>query len=79
MSTLYVSEQGARIHKKGKRLLVYKGNQLIDDIPLIKLDKVVLLGKGVSITTPAMFTLSMKGVDLVYMTQKGGICLSFDR
>jgi len=72
MSTLYVSEQGARIHKKGKRLLVYKGKKLIDDIPLIKLDKLVLLGKGVSITTPAMFSLSQQGVDLAYMTQKGG-------
>lgn len=71
MSTLYVSEQGARIHKRGKRLLVYKGNQLIDDIPLIKLDRVVLMGKGVSLTTPAMFSLSQQGVDLVYMTQRG--------
>jgi CRISP-associated protein Cas1 len=71
MSTLYVSEQGARLHKRGKRLLVCKGNQLIDDIPIIKLKKVVLLGKGVSITTPAMFDLMSQGVDVVYMTQRG--------
>jgi CRISP-associated protein Cas1 len=71
MSTLYVSEQGASIHKKGKRLLIRKGQTLLDDIPLIKLDKVVVLGKGVSITTPAMFTLTYHGIDVVYMTQRG--------
>lgn len=71
MSTLYVSEQGASIHKKGKRLLVRKGQNLLDDIPLIKLDKVVVLGKGVSITTPAMFSLTYHGIDVVYMTQRG--------
>ena len=71
MSTLYVSEQGATLHKKGKRLLVRKGDQLINDIPMIKLEKVVLLGKGVSITTPAMFDLMNQGIDVVYMTQRG--------
>lgn len=71
MSTLYVTEQGATLHKKGKRLLVWKGDQLINDIPLIKLEKVVLLGKGVSITTPAMFDLISQGIDVVYMTQRG--------
>jgi CRISP-associated protein Cas1 len=71
LATLYVTEQGSRIHKKGKRLLVSKGNAVIDDIPLIKLDQVILLGRGVSITTPAMFSLTQEGIDVVYMTQRG--------
>ena len=71
MSTLYVTDQGARIQKRGQRLLVCKGSTTIDDIPLIKIDRVVLLGRGVSVTTPAMFSLMSRGVDVIYLTQYG--------
>lgn len=72
MSTLYVTEQGVQVHKKGQRLIVKKGNDILEDIPLIKIDRVVLMGRGVSITTPALYSLTRKNIDVLYLTGRGG-------
>ncbi len=72
MSTLYVTEPGVRVHKKGKRLLVQHGDEVLQDIPLIKVDRVVLMGRGVGITTPALFALTRNNVDVLYLTGRGG-------
>ncbi len=72
MATLYVTEQGTQVHKKGQRLLLKRGDEVLQDIPLIKLDRVVVMGRGISVTTPALFALTRRNVDVLYMTQRGG-------
>lgn len=72
MSTLYVTEPGVRVHKKGKRLLIRRGKEVLQDIPMIKIDRVVLMGRGVSVTTPALFALTYENVDVLYLTGRGG-------
>jgi CRISPR-associated protein Cas1 len=72
MATLYVTEQGTQVHKKGQRLLLVRGEDILQDIPLIKLDRVVVMGQGINITTPALFTLIRNNIDVLYMTQRGG-------
>lgn len=72
MSTLYVTEQGVQIHKQGQRLLVKQGNDVLQDIPMIKIDRLVLMGRGVSITTPALYALTRNNVDVLYLTGRGG-------
>lgn len=71
MATLYVTEQGTQVHKKGQRLLLIRGDEVLQDIPLIKLDRVVVMGQGINITTPALFTLIRNNIDVLYMTQSG--------
>lgn len=71
MATLYVTEPGAQVHKADERLVVMCGQEMIDDIPMIKVDRVVLMGRGVGVTTPAMFALTRRGVDIVYLTGRG--------
>jgi len=72
MATLYVMEQGATLSKTDERLVVSRGDETLDEIPLIKVDQVVVMGKGVRVTTPAVFALARRGVELVYLTRQGG-------
>ena len=33
MATLYVTEQGVQVHKRGERLLVQRAGEVLQDIP----------------------------------------------
>jgi CRISPR-associated protein Cas1 len=71
MATLYVSQPGAQVCKADECLVVRKGDEVLDQIPIIKVDQVVLMGRGVSLTTTALHTLTRRGVDVVYLTGSG--------
>jgi len=72
MPTLYVTEPGAQLCKSDDRLVVKKGDEILEEIPIIKVEQVVLVGRGVSLTTAAMFALTRRGVDVVYLSGRGG-------
>lgn len=71
MGTLYVTEMGVQVHKEGQRLLVKKGGEVLQDIPMIKVDRVVLMGKGASITTPTLYALANRKVGVYYLSSRG--------
>lgn len=71
MSTLYLTQPGAQLHKEHDRLLVKRGDDILEAVPLIKVDQVVLMGRGVSITTSALHALTRKGADIVYLSGAG--------
>jgi len=72
MATLYLTEQGTTLSKIDERLVVTRGDERLEEVPLIKVDQVIVMGKGVRVTTPAVFALARRGVELVYLTQRGG-------
>jgi len=72
MATLYLTEQGTTLSKIDERLVVTRGDEKLEEVPLIKVDQVIVMGKGVRVTTPAVFALARRGVELVYLTQRGG-------
>lgn len=67
---LYVDEQGAKIKKRGKRLLAEKDEQVLADMPLCNVDQVVLVG-GVNISTPAVKMILDSGTGVTYLTSTG--------
>lgn len=71
MSTLYLTQPGAQLHKEHDRLLVKRGDEILEAVPMIKVDQVVLMGKGVGITTSALHALTRKGTDIVYLSGGG--------
>jgi len=75
MSTLYVTEIGVQVHKEGQRLLVKKGREVLQDIPMIKVDRVILMGKGTSITTPTLYALTNRKVGVFYLNSTGRFIL----
>lgn len=71
MATLYVTEVGTQVRKLGERLVLVKGKEVLDEIPLPDVDQVVMMGQSVSLTTAALFALTRRGVDIVYLTGAG--------
>jgi len=71
MPTLYITEPGAQVCKADERLIVKKGDEILEEIPIIKVDQVVLMGRGVSLTTAALHCLTQRGVDIVHLTGAG--------
>ena len=63
MSTLYVTEPGARIEKEYQRVLVTKDDEILARVPLGRVSHVVLVG-NVGATTPALHALLDRSVTL---------------
>ncbi len=70
-TSLYVVEQGSRLHRVGARLLVRdRERRVLRDVPMFRLDRVLLFG-NVEVTTEAFVQIVRKGIDLVYLTRTG--------
>ncbi len=70
MPTLYVTEQGARLEKEHRRLLVTREDRVLMAVPLSRVSHVVLIGR-VGMTTPAMHALLDAGVGVSLLTRTG--------
>lgn len=72
MATLYLTEPGLQLHKEGQRLLVKRGQEVIEDIPMIKVERVILMGRGVGVTTPVVHALTRSNIEILYLNRRGG-------
>lgn len=70
MRTLYVTEQGAVLRRRGELLVVEREGRELARVPLLRLEQVVLFG-NVQVTTPVLATLLERDIDLVLLTQEG--------
>ncbi|MDR7588022.1 MAG: CRISPR-associated endonuclease Cas1 [Armatimonadota bacterium] len=70
MAALYVVEQGAVVQKEGERLVVRKDGRSLANVPVFKVDSVVVFG-GVQVSTQAMALLLARGVELAFMSMDG--------
>lgn len=70
MATMYVTEQGARVEKEYRRLLVTKEDEVLMAAPLGRVSQVVLVG-NVGVTTPALLMLLREGVGLTLVSRAG--------
>jgi len=70
MAPLYVVEQGAKLRKDHRRLVVEKDEQELHSIPLLKIDQVLIFG-NVGITTPALTWLMSQDIEVVFCDQHG--------
>lgn len=71
MATLYITEIGSQVRKVDERLVVVRDQQVLDEVPLMNLEQVVLVGQSVSLTTPALHALTRRGIDVIYLTGSG--------
>ena len=70
MAVLYITKQGASLHKTGGRLVVKQGKNVLDDIPAISIEQVVIFG-NIQVTTQAMAYLLKEGIDISYLSSSG--------
>ena len=72
MATLYVTESGSCIEREYDRIIITQQNEVLDAIPIRKLEDVVLFG-NIGVTTPALNMLLENGVNLCFLSRNGKI------
>lgn len=71
MATLYVQEQGSTVRKRDNQVLVTKDGQTLRELPLSKIDQVVLMGRGVQMSTALLVDLIERGIPVTITNQHG--------
>lgn len=70
MSTLYLTEQYAYVKKRDDCLLVQLPDKQTREVPLLKIDHVIVVGE-ITLTTPALAALLEQGAEVCYLSQRG--------
>lgn len=70
MPNLYVTEPGALVEKEYERIAVRKGEEVLLEVPALRVENVVLVGP-VGVTTPALTALLDRGIGLVLLSETG--------
>ncbi len=70
MANLYLTEQGAVLHKSGDRLIVTKQEATLLEVPCHQIDAVLIFG-NVHFTTPAVRELVEHGIEMALFTRRG--------
>jgi len=70
MATLYITEQGTTVTKSGERLLLRKDGKLLQELPAIQVDQIVVFGNA-HFTAPAVNFVLNQGIDVAYLSAYG--------
>jgi len=70
MATIYLTEQGSKLSKTSKRLVIEKDGQTLLEIPEFKVERVLIFG-NVQITTQAMAFLLDHGIEVSFLSLYG--------
>lgn len=70
MSVLYLTEQRSIVRKTSDRLIVEKDDQVLLEIPCLKLDTVLIFG-NVQVTTQALAEMLDHGIELAFFSLSG--------
>ncbi len=70
MATIYLTEQGSKLSKTSKRLVIEKEGQTLLEIPEFKVERVLIFG-NVQITTQAMAFLLDNGIEVSFLSLYG--------
>ncbi len=70
MPVLYLLDQGSTLHKDGDVFTITKEGKVLEKIPAIKVEQVVIFG-NVNLTTPVIHYLLQQGIDCVFCSNYG--------
>jgi len=70
LRTLYLLEQGTVLTKESERFRIMKDNTVIKEIPVIKVDQILVFG-NIQITTQAMKFCIMKDIPIILLSSRG--------
>ena len=70
MAILYITQQGAVLHKSGNQIVVKKEHNVLQEIPIVQLDEVVIFGNG-HITTQTIGYLLQKNIPVSFLSSQG--------
>ncbi|MFW6026728.1 MAG: CRISPR-associated endonuclease Cas1, partial [Candidatus Woesearchaeota archaeon] len=70
MSNLYITKQNTKLTKKEKRIVVREKKDIVADVPLIKVEQVIVIGK-VGITGATIQLLLEEEIPITYLSYYG--------
>ncbi len=70
MPVLYLLDQGSTLHKDGDIFTITKEGKVLEKIPAIKVEQVVIFG-NVNLTTPVIHYFLQQGIDCVFCSSYG--------
>ena len=70
MSTLYITEPNTVVRLSSRTLQITKGKEKIAQMPLIRLDNILIFGNA-QISTQAMAALLEEGIDVSFLSRNG--------
>ncbi len=68
--SLYLTEQGSTLSRRGERLVVEREGETLADVPAAKVMRVFVFG-NVSLTTPAIAYLLREGKEVAFLSGRG--------
>lgn len=71
MPPLYVNEQGATVRKKDNQILVTKDGKSVQEVPINKIDQLIVMGRGVQVSTALLVALMELGIPVTITNQRG--------
>ena len=69
-SPLYLLEQGSKLGREGRRLVITKDGETVARVAVIQISQVIVFG-NIQITTPALRLLLDEGVEVTLLSQHG--------
>lgn len=69
-SPLYLVEQGSKLAREGRRLVVSKDGQVLAQVATLQVSQVIVYG-NIQITTPALQLLLGEGIEVVLLSEHG--------
>jgi len=70
MAILYLNKDGEKLKVKNKRFIIEYKNEKIFQIPVIKVEDIVIVG-NVEVTTPALHLISRNGISTCFISKYG--------
>ncbi|HXF06603.1 MAG TPA: CRISPR-associated endonuclease Cas1 [Blastocatellia bacterium] len=70
MTSLYLTEQGSVVRQTGDRLIVCRNGEPLAELPLLKIERVIVFGH-VHLTTGAISALLRHGIDTTFLSWHG--------
>lgn len=70
MATLYVTEQGAKVSRESRHLIISKEHRKLVELPIVDVDQLVVFGR-VDLTVPVVDLFLEDGREVVFMSTKG--------
>ncbi len=68
-STIYLTEPGLIVHRQDERLIMRRSKEVVSDVPLMNVKQVVVIGRGVEVTTEAMLAMVERRIDLCFFSR----------
>ena len=69
-SPLYLVEQGSKLSREGRRLVVTKEGATLTQVSTIQISQVIVFG-NIQITTPALRLLLEENIEVVLLSEHG--------